>query len=183
MDLYAYASIGELEHYLTDNNIEISRLRGLRLMKDEQPVSDESLEEMIKEDQLQYAINWLQQRCDWCWSSSKQYNNHKSFTWKKDEEGDDYHVVAVDFSKVHGKNRKHIKFKWKKIAKAYHKQYDMWNEFAGKNILYVHARQGGGNRSSFPIDTTHPMYLCDVDDAWDSTYCDIYYNLEGSVCH
>ena len=37
MDLFAYLQIEDLEKYLKDNNIEIPRLRGLRLMKDEEP--------------------------------------------------------------------------------------------------------------------------------------------------
>ena len=53
----------------------------------------------------------------------------------------------------------------------------MFNSYVGKDVLYVHARQGGGNRDYYPIDTKHPMYLSDCDDYWDSTYCDIYYDL------
>lgn len=180
MDLGAYAQIEDLGNILTDNNIEIARLRGLRLMKDEEPVSDEDLKEMIADEQKHYAINWIKQRCDWCWSSSRDRHWHKSFIYGKDKNGYDK-VIDVDFTKVHGKLRKHIKFAWKKIVKAYTAQYEMFNKYAGKNVLYVHARQGGGNRTGYPIDTKHPMYLSDVDDAWDSTYCDIYYDLSKAV--
>lgn len=180
MDLGAYAQIEDLGDILGDNNIEIARLRGLRLMKNEKPVSDEKLKEMIADEQTAYAINWIKQRNDWCWSSSRDRYWHKSFIYGKDKNGYD-EVIGVDFTKVHGKLRKHIKFAWKKIVKAYTAQYEMFNKYAGKNVLYVHARQGGGNRPWYPIDTKHPMYLSDVDDAWDSTYCDIYYDLDKSV--
>lgn len=177
MDLYAYSQIGELKHYLTDNNIDIARLRGLRLMKDEEPcdVSDN-----IKEDKLAAAVNWLKQHSETVWDSWKDDKRHKSFIYGYDKELEKRTIVAIDFSKVHGKDRKHIKFAWKKIERAYAKQYELFNSMCGKNVLYVHARQGGGNRPYYPIDTKHPMYIADVDDAWDSTYCDIYYDLNKS---
>lgn len=181
MDLYAYAQIGGLEHLLEENKIEIKRLRGLRLMTDQEPVTEEEANERIEHEKLEYAVNWLRQHSDCCWSSRYMYKHHKAFIYGKPDENGDREVVAIDFSKVHGKTRKHIKFAWKKIVKAYHAQYDMWNEYVGKNVLYVHARQGGGNRPWYPIDTKHPMYLNDVDDAWDCTYCDIYYDLDKAV--
>ena len=36
MDLYAYSQIENLKHLLEENKIDIPRLRGLRLMKDEE---------------------------------------------------------------------------------------------------------------------------------------------------
>ena len=45
MDLYAYSQIDKLKKYLEENNIDIPRLRGLRLMKEETPVSEEKIKE------------------------------------------------------------------------------------------------------------------------------------------
>lgn len=49
MDLGAYVQIEELEHYLEENNIEIPRLRGLRLMKDEEIITKQDFENMYKQ--------------------------------------------------------------------------------------------------------------------------------------
>lgn len=180
MDLYAYAQIEKYQKILDDNQIKIARLRGLRLMKEEELITDEDIQKRISEEKTDYAVDWLRQHCDWCWSSTKADKRHKSFVYGKDENGERT-VIGVDFSKVHGKDRKHIKHHWKMIRKAFTDQYEMWNRYVGKNVLYVHARQGGGNRSWYPIDTSHPMYLEDIDDAWDKTYCDIYYDLEKAL--
>lgn len=177
MDLYAYSQIEDLEQLLEKNEIKIQRLRGLRLMKNEELISDKEIEERIAEEKIEYAVNWLKQRCDWSWSSDRDDNHHKSFIYGKNEEGN-RQIIDIDFSKVHGKDRKHIKYKWKVITKKFTAQFDMWNRYVGKNVLYVHARQGGDNRLYYPIDIKHPMYLDDIDDAWDSTYCDIYYDLD-----
>ena len=37
MDLFAYSQIDDFDHLLEDNNIEIPRLRGVRLMSQEKP--------------------------------------------------------------------------------------------------------------------------------------------------
>ena len=39
MDIGAYAQIDDLEQIMKDHNIDIPRLRGLRLMKDERPLT------------------------------------------------------------------------------------------------------------------------------------------------
>jgi len=44
MDLGAYAQIDSLEQILRQNNINVPRLRGLRLMSEEKPVSREDIE-------------------------------------------------------------------------------------------------------------------------------------------
>ncbi len=177
MDLYAYSQIGDLEHLLEENKIDIPRLRGLRLMSDEKIITDEETNERISEEQKEYAIGWLKQHCDWCWSSWKEHKRHKSFIYGKNERGERV-VVDVDFSKVHGRDRKHIKHHWKMIAKRYISQYEVWNKYVGKNVLYVHARLGSSNWSDYKIDEKHPMFLERIDDAWDSSYCDIYYDLD-----
>lgn len=179
MDLYAYSQIEELEHLLTENNIEIGRLRGLRLMKDEEIVTDEMIKEYTTAGWEYYAIQWLQMRSEDTWYSSKADKKHKAFIYKKDESGAK-HIAGIDLSKVHGKDRKRLKYAWKHEYKFLKKIYDMFNSYVGKNVLFVHARQGGGNREFYPIDTRHPMYLSDVDSG-DGTYCDIYYDLDKSL--
>ena len=53
MDLYAYSQIDKLKKYLEENNIDIPRLRGLRLMKDEKPVSEDEIKECVESVGLQ----------------------------------------------------------------------------------------------------------------------------------
>ena len=48
MDLYAYSKISDLKKYLEENNIDIPRLRGLRLMKEQKLVNEKDIEEEIK---------------------------------------------------------------------------------------------------------------------------------------
>ena len=181
MDLYAYSQIENLEGILKDNNINIPRLRGLRLMAKEKRVTDKELDDLIKEEKKDYLVSWLRQHNDFIISFSKDNKHHKAFIYKGKNQWGEKEVVGYDFSKVHGKDRKHIKFKWKQIEKAYRSQYDLFNKYAGKNVLYVHARLGSTNWSTFKIDTKHPMYLGMVDDAFDTSYCDIYYDLSLGV--
>ena len=61
----------------------------------------------------------------------------------------------------------------------------MFNKYVGrKDILYIHARIGGGNWSYYHhrVDK-QPWFIEKVDDAFDSTYCDIYakINAESEV--
>lgn len=165
MDLGAYQNIDSLGSILKDNGIVISRLRGLRLMSKEEKVSDEELNEEIKAAQVTYAYAVL--------IKDFNYKTRPAFIYD-----DECNVVDIDLNKVHGKTKKDIRFEWKKIEKAYKVVYDIYNSYVGKNVLYVHARQGGGNRRFYPIDTKHPMYLADIDDPFDDTYCDIYYDLD-----
>ena len=46
MDLGAYAQIPDLDKVLQDNNIDIPRLRGLRLMKNEEPITRKEMDEI-----------------------------------------------------------------------------------------------------------------------------------------
>lgn len=48
MDLYAYTQISECKKYLEENGIYIPRLRGLRLMKEQELVTEEYIEEDVK---------------------------------------------------------------------------------------------------------------------------------------
>lgn len=180
MDLYAYAQIEDLEHYLKDNDIFVPRLRGLRLMKEETSISKEDIQKAIKEAKKNYLVEWLQQHDDWYWSSTKADRKHPAFIYGRDEDSNKV-IVDYDFSKVHGKDRKHIKLNWKYIEKRYNTNYSLFNKFAGQDVLYVHSRIGGGNREYYNDDWTtikkHSLYLGDCDDIFDTTYCDIYFKL------
>ncbi len=182
MDLGAYANIEDLKHILEENSIVISRLRGLRLMKYEELISQDRLEEMINSMKLENAIRWLKQKSWNCWSSQKDNNTHPAFIYDnvEDIEAPESKIVAIDWSKVDKYDKKTIDTKNKEDEQRIRNNIEMYNSYIGKDVLYVHARQGGFNRKAFPIDTTHTMYLSDCDDWFDETYCDIYYDLTKS---
>ena len=184
MDLYAYSQIENLEPVLEACNLDIPRLRGLRLMKFSEPTSQEDIDKSIKSAKVTAVKDWLQQHVWGCWCSWKEDKKHPAFIYGY-EDWDTEHkcrdVVDYDFSKVHGKDRKILKFEFKKIAKAYSTEYGLFNKFAGKDVLYVHARAGGGNRGWCKTNDlrSHPLYLADCDGAFDSTYCDFYFDISG----
>ena len=138
MDLYAYSQIDKYKKYLEENNIDISRLRGLRLMKEETPVSEEKIKE--------YAGKF----------------SEYIFLAGIDSANEDYIT------------------RYERALKCVKKQYDIFNKYAGENVLYVHARVGGANWDFFGMGkiTMHPLYLERVDDYFDPTYCDIYFKLK-----
>ena len=176
MDLGAFAQIEDLEKILQINGIDIMRLRGLRLMKNEKPIAQEKIDGIINHSRIENAILYLRREI---WGEVKK---HPAFIYGKvtDEYGTRKEIVAIDYSKLNRKVRNAIKLRNRKDDKRILANLGMFNSYCGKDVLYVHARQGGGNRSWCPIDTTHPMYLSDCDDYWDSTYCDIYYDLTKS---
>ena len=47
MDLGAYAQIDDLSQIMENNGIDVPRLRGLRLMKDENPLTEKEIRDLI----------------------------------------------------------------------------------------------------------------------------------------
>ena len=181
MDLFAYSQIDNLEEILKRQNIAVPRLRGLRLMKDEEIVSDEAIEKMIHDEILDTVRRIVEQGsldtwCSWKDETRKDILIYKDVT---NEYGTRRKVVGYHWDKIHGKKRKWIKFEIKKIKKRVKAQYEMWNKYVGKDILYVHSRCGGYNWGYFGASKllTHPDFLDRCDDYWDGTYCDIYFKI------
>ena len=48
MDLGAYVKIDNLSEIMRTNGISVPRLRGLRMMKDEKPLSEEEITEQVR---------------------------------------------------------------------------------------------------------------------------------------
>ena len=187
MDLTAYTQIDDLEQIAKDNNIEVPRLRGYRLMKDEESVSKEEINEMIKYG----AISVCEHLC--CsipfWNGDSDCHEYGPRTdalrdyyliKTTDEEGYTSYT-DIRWDRIHGWKRKVLKFEIKKKTRRVQKQYEIWNKYAGKeNVLYVHARIGGGNWEPYGGDelSKMPWFLDKVDDCWDETYCDIYASIK-----
>lgn len=178
MDLYAYANIENLDELVRKNGIEVPRLRGYRLMKDEAP---EDMNEIF--DGLDVmTTRHLVHTCPF-WSYKSNCSEYSGYTdWLehyyigKNENGEEY----VLWENIHGWKRKELKTAIHNEKKKWQKQYEMWNKYAGKeNILYIHARIGGWNWPHYYQEVAYqPWFLEKVDDAFDSTYCDIYARLE-----
>lgn len=190
MDLGAYANIEALDQIAKENGIDIPRLRGYRLMKDEEPVSKEKIEEMKKECEVS-VTQWLcEARPFWnpnpiCLKISCTTDVKKDYFLicnpnKEDKIWPRY--VGVRWDRIHGWKRKILKFEIKKQKREIQRQFDTWNKYVGRpDVLYIHSRMGGGNWDSYdkkPEITRQPWFLDRVDDCWDSTYCDFYAKIK-----
>ena len=187
MDLGAYAQIENLDKIAEENGIEVPRLRGYRLMKNEEPF------DMKKIDKKEIALGCVEELC--CSEPFWNPNSHLS-TW------DDYTDYLCDYFMVKGKDengyKKYTEVRWnrihgwkRKVLKTYihneymrqRRQWEVWNKYVGKDdVLYIHARIGGNNWPYyFDKVIGKPWFLEKVDDAFDSTYCDIYAKINSQA--
>lgn len=172
MDLGAYVQIEELEKIAKKNGIEVPRLRGYRLMSEEQPVDIKSFFNRIAGECCCNLIESDWGANDW-YEFSERTKFYTSYYTRKINGGG----CEPRWDRIHGFKRKKLKFEIKKQKRAITKQYETYNKYCGRNdILYIHARIGGGNWSYFGGDELkkNEWFLEKVDDAYDSTYCDIY---------
>lgn len=190
MDLGAYAQIDNLGQIMKDNGIDIPRLRGLRLMKDEAPLTKEDLEEAIKDDILWNVQSLIRGRPKWDWNSCvTEFSSETDalcdyYLWYDIDEYGCHKYVDICWDRIHGKKRKACKYVIKKVKKRVKEQFDMWNKYAGQdNVLYIHARLGSGNWGGYDCDKIvkgQPWYLEHCEDHSDCTYVDIYAKIKES---
>ena len=191
MDLGAYAQIDDLETIMKDNNIDIPRLRGLRLMKDETPITKAEREEIIKDDIL-WEVQSLIRGCPkWSWDSCcREYSSKTDalcdyYLWYDVDEYGRHNYVDICWDRIHGKKRKACKYVIKKVKKRVKDQFDMWDKYAGRDdVLYIHARIGSGNWGYYDCNEVvkgQPWYLDHCEDHFDCTYVDIYAKINGGV--
>lgn len=191
MDLGAYAQIDELEQIMKDNGIDIPRLRGLRLMKDEEPVSKEELLDMAKHNGLYRCVCLCQSIPPFNWNSDWSEMSDRTdaiceyyLELPRYENGGFNHLspIGIRWDRVHGKKRKAFKYVIKQAKKEVFKQFDMWNKYAGRDdVLYIHARLGSGNWGGYDCDKvvkSQPWFLDYVEDYFDCTYVDIYAKIK-----
>jgi hypothetical protein len=175
MDLGAYNNIDSIQHIAAKNGIEVPRLRGYRLMSNEDPL-----------DITENTIKWVEQNCIINLCYSYPYWSEYTFSYMYDDVGDsrlhkyyDKDSKQIRWNLIHGKKRKVLKTYIHNELKRVKAQYDMFNKYIGRDdILYIHARIGGNNWAYYHkyVDTK-PWFIEKVDDAGDSTYCDIYARL------
>lgn len=188
MDLGAYANIDNLESLAKLNGIDVPRLRGYRLMKDEKPMTKEEIDEIVHNNVYGH-FGICNQFC--CSVPRFTESNMSEFSWRTDAIVKKYCTVDSDGNYVgfrwdllHGKARKRLKLAIKRKEKSVREQYAAWNRYAGKDdILYIHARIGGNNWNYYKgyLLEKEPWFLEKVDDCSDDTYCDIYAKLENKM--
>ena len=190
MDLGAYVQIDNLEQVMKDNCIEVPRLRGLRLMKDEEKVTDEEMREMYANAETseveQACRSGFHMKANWAtysWETDILAEYYINFAKKENGSRDHFNPIEVRWDRLHGKKRKVCKYRIKKRRKKIKKQFEMWNKYCGRDdVLYIHARIGGGNWNYFNCDKVikqQPWYLDHCEDYHDCTYVDIYAKING----
>ena len=186
MDLGAYVQIKDIEPLVQKNGIDVSRVRGYRLMKDEKPVSELELKDIINdnacykiEEMLSLDMEFFRLTGLKAYSGETPAIKKKKYLYEY-KIGEDY-KVGVKWNNVHGKLRKRMKFIYKQVKKGVYDQYGIWNKYAGQdNVLYIHAKLGSWNWSDkwHKDCASEDWYLDSCDDSFDRAYCDIYARLK-----
>ena len=84
MDLYAYSQIDKLEKIAKENNIEVPRLRGYRLMSEEEKVSDETIAKEKKLCEVYVLKDLCSAYPNWSLNPIYHYlNNHTHYLYDK----------------------------------------------------------------------------------------------------
>ena len=122
MDLLAYTEIDNLEQIAKENNIEVPRLRGYRLMKNEKTVSSEKLKELMKDCEVDICERLC---CKPSWNPNSCFSSYDDWTdylckyyliESKDENGYK-NYTDIRWNRIHGWKRKVLKFEIKKQKK------------------------------------------------------------------
>lgn len=178
MDLYAYAQIDRLDRLAEANGISVPRLRGYRWMKEEKALTKEEIEETVQSNILSYAESFFRSRGHGWIEFSRWTDLFVNYYMDVDEKKN---PVSIRWDHIHGKKRKKIKYLIKCTRKNTVKQLETFNKYAGReDVLYIHSRIGGNNWNFYNGDKEiipKSWFLEKVDDAFDSTYCDIYAKL------
>ena len=183
MDLGAYVQIADLDKLAKVNGIsEINRLRGYRLMRDEEPVD---VEEICKKQEVEIC----KELCEMHWNPNNPWVECSSTTkalCKKyinnyDKIYENYDSLSINWEVMTDQEKEILKDFMEKRFQHYREQWNLWNSFCGRNdVLYIHARQGTTNWSdtTFKDYEDKPWYLAGCNDAWDLSYCDMYAKIE-----
>ena len=184
MDLYAYTQIVDLGKIAERNGISVPRCRGYRLMKIEQRVTAVEIEQMINEQALYEAEKLFRLHPSglfYEYSDRAKARARRYIVIQKNDNGFD-EPVAVRWDKVHGKRRKEIKWVFRRTRKQVREQYNLFNSFVGRDdVLYIHARLGSTSWTDEKTKaevTRQPWFIEQVDDSFDSSYCDIYARID-----
>ena len=189
MDLFAYTQIDNLHDILSSTGIDIPRLRGLRLMLEENPVPDTDIAEAIHDEQMYVAERVIRSIPKWSTNSDA-----TRYGWETDRAcrkylvyGDDGRATAIRWELIHGQHRRNMKHAMKIAKRRVLDSFGTFNRYAGRDdILCVHARIGGRNWGYFNEGgavSGSDAFIEKVDDMFDDTYCDIYLRIDPKLAH
>lgn len=196
MDIYAYIQIDTLSEIAKANNIEVPRLRGYRLMVTEEPLSDEYIQHLIRDAEIQVYEHFVHSipfgypdSGMWGYGGLRSEEKEKRYLIKEtvartDGNGDtfeDIETVGFRWDLLNRKARNRLKLALKRARKAVLKNCETYNKYVGrKDVLYIHSRIGGPNWICYdgPSLERKEWFLDRADDIWDDTYCDIYAKIE-----
>ncbi len=154
MDLYANAQIENLSEIAEKNGIKVDRLRGYRLMKDEEPWSEEQMKLWLNDIVGDYW--WMHSdQCDPDWYDHKAKDYRNGFRPPVIPKG-----MFKEIALLKGR---------------FANQSRLWNKYAGQeDVLYIHSRMG----YDYIGLMKEPWFLDACLDSFDPTYCDIYAKIE-----
>lgn len=184
MDLGAYAQIDKLDQIAAENGISCPRLRGFRLMKDEIPIDYSNFLTSVQLSVLEDLCCTEWGTTDWYTSSIETRNkcryHIKNFDWRFKEDAPGYKEPEIRWDRLRGKKKRVFTTRVKYEMKKRREQYAVCNKYVGRDdILYIHARIGGNNWPDYYKDVVDQSWFIEkVDDAFDSTYCDIYARIK-----
>lgn len=189
MDLFAYTQINSLHDILDSTGVDVPRLRGLRLMLEEEPISDDDIAEAIHDEQMYVAERVIRSIPKWSTNSDT-----TRYGWETDRAcrkylvyGDDGRATAIRWELIHGQHRRNMKHAMKIAKRRVLDSFGTFNRYAGRDdILCVHARIGGRNWGYFNEGgavSGSDAFIEKVDDMFDDTYCDIYLRIDPKLAH
>ena len=189
MDLFAYTQINSLHDILDSTGVDVPRLRGLRLMLEEEPISDDDIAESIHDEQMYVAERVIRSIPKWSTNSDT-----TRYGWETDRAcrkylvyGDDGRATAIRWELIHGQHRRNMKHAMKIAKRRVLDSFGTFNRYAGRDdILCVHARIGGRNWGYFNEGgavSGSDAFIEKVDDMFDDTYCDIYLRIDPKLAH
>ena len=180
MDLGAYMQIEDYKDIMSDNDISVPRLRGVRHMKNEKPFSENEIKRQALEIGLMECEDIVRRVYFSRHYSCIEYSSRTNERVKKYFYTDKQFVSGIKWDKVHGQLRKEFKFAIKKAKKKTRLSLLTFNKYCGRDdILYIRARIGGPNWKNYCSEVAHqPWFIEKVDECWDDTYCDIYAKIK-----
>lgn len=181
MDLQAYDQFDRLEKIMTDNNIYVPRLRGIRLMSEEVPYSKENILREAEELGLNKCNGACYSDFVFCYSpSSFEVSPRTRKIVKKYMICNDFFPVGIRWNNLHGKKRKLFKYLIKRAKREAKHKFDIFNRYCGRDdVLCIYSRIGGGNWEYYRQEVENqPWFIEKVEDLYDSTYCDIYARIK-----
>ena len=192
MDLAAYLQIELFDEIAKKNGIQIPRLRGYRLMKDEKALNAESFTMLFNLCEIDAVDMLCRAEPFWNLPRNPGTRSYGSYTDRRkyylqygiDKEGERT-AIGIRWDRIHGKKRRILKYEIKKNKRNALKQFSIWNKYAGRDdVLYIHSRMGNNNWENYDDKDTilnAPWFLDRVDDWWDGTYCDFYAKIDPTL--